>query len=254
MSTSALAHEPPPPLPWLRRLLTAATTSTKTDPPYALRVHGNVVDVLAPAGDRGALLSAGAFLQHLAIAARHVGRSVAIGREVFDREVVARVSFVGGEHYDLHADRLFAAFGDDDDDVAFADDDSVDPFEVSLLTSAALIAGAQLVIVDDARKEELCRLLTRTQGADDVVDRAHLSMGDVFAPVLGVVVTDGSADADVLRGGEAAARVKLTAAADGLGVVEFDVDDGDRLQLRELLAVAGTPQLVLGFGHPLPGR
>ncbi len=247
MTTTALAHEPPPPLPWLRRLLDAATTSNGPAAPWTLRVRGNVVEVLAPAGDRGALLSAGAFLQRLTLTARHAGRSTHIGRDVLDDGVVARVSFGGGEHYDLHADRLFAAFTDNAAGVSFADDDSVDPFEVSLLSSAALIAGAQLVVVDDARKSELCRLITRRQGADDDVDDAH----SVFAPVLAVIVTDGDADRDVLRGGEAAARVKLTAAADSLGVVEFDVDDDDRVRLRELLAVAGTPQIVLGFGHPM---
>lgn len=251
MNSSALAHEAPPPLPWLRRLLRAALTASDEaarTPAWRLRVHGNTVEVLLPhhLADRGALLSVGAFLQHLTIAARHFGRSAHVGRDVLDADVVARVSFGGGEHYDLHADRLFAVFGHDVG-AAFPDDDGVDPFEVSLLTSAALIAGAQLVVVDDARKSELRSLVAGAAAADEI---AH-HRGGVDAPVVGVVVTDGDTVADVLRGGEAMARVALTAAAEGLAVVEFDVDDVDRPRLRELLAVAGTPQRVLGFGHPI---
>ncbi|HLU24950.1 MAG TPA: nitroreductase family protein [Longimicrobiales bacterium] len=75
------------------------------------------------------------------------------------------------------------------------------------------------------------------------------------APLLAVLGTAGDAPPDWLAAGQALSRVLLTACKDGLnaGYLNQALEiPGLRRRLREVLGVAGYPQLLLRFGHAPP--
>jgi hypothetical protein len=289
-TTTTEQRERSGPEPWLRRLLQQAMTapSAHNSQPWLVRARGNVVELYADhsraapvvdPGDRELVMSCGAFLQHLKIAARHFGRQPHVSHLPADApDALARVTFGASESINLHAERLFRAMSARHTSRVPFTDDAVDPFAVSLLTSAALAEGAQLVVLDDeVRKAELQRWIAaaeqlqwsdvqfrdeqaawchRGDDSNDGLPGALVSHDDEapgHAPVLAALVTDGDDVGDWLQGGEALARVLLTAAAEGLAATFWNACvqvSTTRGRVRELLAVKGVPQIVLGIGRP----
>jgi len=75
-------------------------------------------------------------------------------------------------------------------------------------------------------------------------------------PSVAVLTTDGDRPTDWLRAGQALMRALLTATADGLGAayINLPLELPDiRPRVRDELALAGFPQLILRFGRPLDG-
>jgi nitroreductase len=153
-------------LPWAQRLrallrYAVLAPSNHNAQPWKVRIDDNVLELFADRtrslpvvdpDDRQLVISCGAFLFHLRVAARHFGWDSKITLMPGADDAVARVVFFDENEFDSHAERLFQAIPARRTwRLPFADV-AVDDAAIARLCSAVAVEGAHLKVIPDERR------------------------------------------------------------------------------------------------------